>query len=476
MPVFEYVTHLPQPRGVVFAWHNRPGAFTRLTPPGMARLLSGPTDGIQPGSELTLLISQPLVSALSGLVSAQLPAAVPTPKLGVEWLVRHVELDPERLFVDEQVRGPFTSWRHEHHFTDAPDGGTLITDRITWELPVPQLVAAPIATAELTKMFRFREQQLRADLALLDQLPSQSQHVVVSGASGLVGSQVTALLQTAGHRVTTLVRRPTTKSDEISWDPQRGTIDLSGARGRGIEHVDAIVHLAGESIAGRFTEAKKQSIMQSREAGTRLIADAAIQLGASALVQASGIGVYGARRPAEALSEHSAPGTGFLAEVVQRWEAAASSAVDAGVRTAFLRTGLALSGGGGALTPILPPFLLGLGGPLTRPERYLSWIGLDDLARAYLFALVTPQLAGPVNAVAPNPVTHREFANTLARVVRRPALLPLPGVAPAAAVGREGADQLIHTDQRVIPDKLIDAGFPFAAPTLEHALRHALMR
>lgn len=466
MPVFEHVSRYPFPRDEVFAWHERTGAVTRLTPPGMATLLGRPTDGINVGSEVRLRLTHPLLAGVAG------------GRLGVTWVARHTELVPGERFVDEQVSGPFKSWRHEHLFADGPAGSTVITDRITWELPIrlPAGFDQALLEMQLDGLLQFRERQLRDDLTLLARLPRTPQHVVVTGSSGLIGRQVCAVLTTFGHRVTRLVRgsaRDDIPADATAgWDPGAGVLDpavLAGA--------DAVVHLAGEPISGRFTAAHRRIILDSRVRSTDLIARAlASGAGPRTLVQASGIGVYGARRPGELLTEESAAGPGFLAEVVQAWEAAAQPAVDAGVRVAFLRTGIVLSEGGGALQPMVPLFSVGLGGRLTAAEAYQSWIGLDDVARAYMYTLATEALEGPVNAVSPRPVTSQEFADTLGQVLHRPAAVPTPSFGPALLLGREGRDELVATDQRVMPGKLLDSGFVFAQGHLLAALRHALMR
>lgn len=458
MPVFEHVSRYPRPRDEVFAWHTRPGAFVRLTPPGMAVVTSGPTNGIAVGSEIVLRVSHPVVSGF-------LPVGVP-------WRVRHVEFVAGERFVDEQVSGPFRYWRHEHVFTDGPEGSTVLTDRVTWELPLrlPVGLDRAVVEGQLTGLFRFRERQLRDDLLLHARLAAAPGHVVVTGASGLVGRQVCALLTTGGHRVTRLVRRRPGPG-EARWDPASGQVDPAL-----LKDADAVVHLAGEPIGGRFTARHKDAVLRSRLDGTRTIARALASGGPRTLVQASAIGIYGPRRPGELLTEESPAGSGFLAEVVTAWEAAAQPAVDAGVRTVFLRTGIALSGGGGALLPQLPLFLAGAGGRLTAPDAWMSWIGLDDLARAYVHAVFTPGLSGAVNAVAPHPVTSGVFARTLGRVLRRPALLPTPGFGPALVLGPEGRDQMVDIDQRVSCGRLVGSGFEFAQPTLTDALAHALLK
>lgn len=472
MPVFERVSRYPFPREQVFAWHQRPGALTRLMPPGMAEIVSGATNGIEVGSEVDLRITHPLVAGL--MASVPVPGGRLARPVGAPWRVRHTELVPGKRFVDEQISGPFRAWRHEHLFEDGPAGSTVITDRVTWSLPVrlPTGFDEALFEMQLDGLFLFRERQLRDDLALAERLGSEPISVVMTGASGLIGRQVEALLTTGGHRVTRLVRRPATRADEATWDPAGGRIDPKALAG-----ADAVVHLAGKSISGRFTARHRQEILASRVAGTESITRAlASGVGPRTLVQASAVGFYGARRPDEILTEESASGAGFLAEVVRAWEAAAEPAADAGVRVAFLRTGIVLSEGGGALQPMVPLFSMGLGGRMTAPGHWMSWIGLDDVARAYVHALFTPALEGPVNAVAPRPVTSQDFADTLGQVMHRPSVVPTPGFGPALLLGRQGKDELVDTDQRVTPRKLLETGFTFGQGHLLDALRHALMR
>ncbi|MFP5416170.1 MAG: TIGR01777 family oxidoreductase [Actinomycetes bacterium] len=476
MPVFERVSRYPHPRAAVFAWHTRPGAFVRLTPPGMATMLRPPTDGINPGSEVLLRLSHPLIAGLL----PSLPVGKKGP-VGVNWRVRHVELVPGELFVDEQVRGPFKSWRHEHVFSDGPGDSTVITDRITWELPVnlPGSLDQALVEMQLDGLFAFRERQLRDDLDVHARLSASPRRIVVAGASGLIGSQLCGLLTSGGHTVVRLVRSGTAvpstdggKQDQPArWDPAKGWVEPGALQG-----ADAVVNLAGHSIGGHFTRKHEAKILSSRLDATTTLVKALTASGVSTLVQASGIGVYGPRRPGELLTEESEPGDGVLAEVVRAWEGATEPAARAGVRTALLRTGIVLSEGGGALAPQVPLYSIGLGGRLAAPDAWMSWVSLDDTARAYLHALLTDLVVGPVNLVAPRPVTNQEFATTLGRVLHRPALVPTPAFGPKLVLGERGYDQMIDTDQRVSSAKLVDAGFWFAQGNLGDALRHALMR
>jgi uncharacterized protein (TIGR01777 family) len=300
--------------------------------------------------------------------------------------------------------------------------------------------------------------------------------VAVTGSTGLVGGALTPRLAAGGHQVVRLVRPATTAllpgERAVSWDPAAGAIDSTGLVG-----VDAVVHLAGESIAsGRWTEARKRRIRASRVGSTRLLAEALARLARPprVLVAASATGYYGDRGD-EVLREESAPGSGFLAGVCREWEAAAEPAARHGIRVVHLRIGLVLSRAGGALASLLTPFRLGAGGPVGSGAQYWSWITLDDLLGAILHALTTEALAGPVNAVAPNPVSNREFAKTLGRVLRRPALLRLPAFAARLVLG-EMADALLLASARVVPARLQATGYAFRAPTLEGALRHELGR
>lgn len=469
MPVFEFVSRYPHPRDVVFAWHTRPGAFIRLTPPGMATMVEGPHDGINPGSEMVVRVSHPLL----GLVGEGKAG----PRVGVNWRVRHVEYVEGESFVDEQVEGPFKTWRHEHHFADGAGGSTVVTDRVTWELPIdtPGRLVDAVVEMQLDGLFSFRQRQLHDDLELHARLGARPRHVVVAGASGLVGTQLVAALASGGHRVTRLVRSVTSArplpGNAVAWDPASGTVD-AGA----IEDVDAVVNLSGHSIAGRFSRDHRTKIYRSRMESTTTLARAVLDAGVPSLVQASAIGYYGARRPGELLREDSAPGEGFLADVVAAWEDAARPAVEGGARVAWLRTGIVLTEGGGALAPQVPLYSVGLGGRLGAPDAWMSWIGLDDLTRSYVQAVMVDALEGPVNAVAPRPVTNREFADTLGHVLHRPSAIPTPTFGPKLLLGAEGYDQLIDTDQRVSSAKLGESGFRFAQNTLADALQHALMR
>jgi len=300
--------------------------------------------------------------------------------------------------------------------------------------------------------------------------------IAVSGATGLIGSALTQRLARDGQDVVPLVRRLARPGGgggggerAIAWDPARGTIDRAA-----LEGCEAVVHLAGENIFGRWTAEKKRRIRESRVAGTRLVSEAIAGLTRRprVLLAASAVGYYGDRGAAE-LTEETPPGDDFLARVSRDWEAATGPAARAGVRVVNLRFGIVLASAGGALAKMLPAFRLGLGGRIGSGAQYFPWIALEDALGAILHALATESLAGPVNVTAPHPVTQLEFVRTLGRVLRRPAVLPLPSLALRLVFGREAA-AMMESGQRVLPARLLASGYRFRFAELEPALRRLL--
>lgn len=296
--------------------------------------------------------------------------------------------------------------------------------------------------------------------------------VLISGSRGLVGSALTASLTAEGHQVVRLVHgegRP--EGDRIPWDPAAGTLD-AGA----LEGMDAAVHLAGESLSGAWTKARKAAIVESRVAGTRLLSSALAGLSnpPKVLLSASATGYYG-NRGDEVLTEESPSGAGFLAELCREWEAATQPVSAAGIRVVHPRFGMILSADGGALPTMLTPFRLGLGGRLGSGRQWMSWIALDDVVGGLQHALATEALQGPVNFGSPKPVTNAEFTRTLAGVLGRPAFLRVPATALRLALG-DMADEVLLTSQRMQPAKLLQSGYAFRFPELEGALRHVLGR
>ncbi len=291
--------------------------------------------------------------------------------------------------------------------------------------------------------------------------------VIVTGATGLVGSALVERLTAAGHTALSLGRG---KSNDLRWDPAAGQLDPAAVAG-----ADAVVHLAGENIAGaRWNAEVKRRIRDSRVQGTELLSRtlAALDPKPKVLVSASAIGYYGDRGD-EKLDEQARPGSGFLPDVCREWEEATEPARLAGLRVVNLRIGIVLSKDGGALAKMLLPFRLGGGGRVGSGRQYWSWISLDDLIGAIVYAVETPSLSGAVNAVAPQPATNLEFTKTLGRVLRRPTIMPLPGFAARIMLG-EMADSLLLASARVLPARLQNSGYPFVHRELESALRSVL--
>lgn len=437
--MFRHDSVIPAPVEQVFDWHSRPGALPRLLAPW------------QP-----VHIIKAATSLRDGVTVLGMPA-------GRRWVAQHQPDDyvAGRRFADELTSRPFVlplTWRHTHEFLDDP-GGTLMIDTV--ETSAPDRLLRP--------MFRYRHDQLAADIATLRwsrDLQADPLTIAVSGSTGTVGAALVPYLQVLGHRVIRLVRQPTDRVDERHWDPRAPADDL-------LADVDAVVHLAGATVAGRFSESHRRAIRESRIEPTRRLVAAAEAAGVSTFVCASAIGIYGSDRGEETLTEASAPGDDFLADVVRDWEAAARS--DA-MRTVQIRTGIVQSPRGGALAVQLPLFRAGLGGPMGSGGQWNAWIGLDDLLDVYLRAVVDRRVSGPVNAVAPTPVRQREYAHTLASVLRRPGVLPTPAAALRIALGTEGAEALPLASQRVAPEALQQLGHAFRYTELEPMLRHILGR
>ncbi len=293
-------------------------------------------------------------------------------------------------------------------------------------------------------------------------------NILISGSTGLIGSSLVPFLETEGHSIKRLVRKQPVSENEIFWSPD-SKIDPSK-----LEGFDGVIHLAGESIMGRWTAEKKAKIRTSRIEGTKSLAQslASVTKPPRVLVCASAIGYYG-DRPNEVLREDSPQGTGFLPEVCRDWEAASAPAVDKGIRVLHTRFGIVLSAAGGALKQMLTPFKLGVGGKVGSGKQYYSWIAIDDLIAGIHHALLTDSLQGPVNFVTPNPVTNEEFTRILAKVLRRPAIFPVPAFAAKISFG-EMADALLLASANVEPAKLLESHYPFRYPELEGALRHIL--
>lgn len=455
MQQFNQSSLLPFPPETVYAWHARPGALARLSPPWeQTQLLEQVGEALMPGTRVTLGLQMGPIS--------------------LRWVARHTELRAPHYFQDVQERGPFAFWRHHHHIETAA-AGTCLRDAVEYRIPVSPFslpLAGPFIARKLSRMFAYRHRITAQDMATHQHYLTQGvqpMQIVISGASGLIGQQLAAFLSTGGHTVRRLVRRVDTDSDTIFWDPAREQIEAEA-----LEGVDAVIHLAGDNISeGRWDAAKKERILSSRVQGTAFLARtlAALARPPKVFVSASASGYYGAH-DTQLLNEDSPPGHDFLADVCQQWEQAADPA-RAHMRVVHPRLGVVLTPAGGALGKMLLPFQLGLGGPIGSGRQYMSWIALDDVLRALLHCVVTESLHGPVNLVAPTPVTNAAFTHTLGKVLHRPTLLPVPAVAIRTLFGEMG-DALLLSGSRIAPQRLCASGFVFQYPDLEAALRHVL--
>lgn len=391
------------------------------------------------------------------------------------WVAEHWPLDGDRGFRDVQVEGPFSEWRHEHRFESAGPDASVVEDRVEYRLPLGLLgraVAGRWTRRRLERTFAYRHRILAGDLEALRAGRGQgSLRVAVTGSTGLVGSALVPFLRAGGHEVLRLVRRPPeVGAPEVRWDPE-GFVDTDS-----LEGVDAVVHLAGENIFGRWSDEKRRAILESREQGTRVLAHelAGMERPPRVLVSASGVNYYGDAGD-ERLEEDSPPGDGFLSGVCRAWEQAASEASAGGVRVVRMRFGVVLTPDGGALSLMLPAFRLGLGGRVGDGEQWVSWISRDDLVGAIHRAIVDEEVTGAVNAVAPHPVRSRELASALGRVLRRPALLPVPEKAVRLVAGQMGEETLLASI-RALPAALERSGYRFRHPGIEQALQHVLGR
>lgn len=455
MPEFRQRVRVPVPVETLFAWHERPGAFVRLSPPWDRPEVVSHVGGIRDGARVELRVHA---------------GPIPT-----TWKLEHRDYLANRQFRDVLLEGPFSSWVHTHGFEADGADASILDDHIVYELPLGGLgnaVGGSFAQHTLERVFAYRHAITVGDLTRHAAFADRPRmRVAITGATGFIGSQLAAFLSTGGHEVVRIGRgavRPGVV--DVSWDPHRGQLDA-----RSLEGIDAVVHLAGASIAERWSTEHKRAIRDSRVEGTSLLAHTLAQLDRkpSVLLSGSAIGVYGSRGD-ELLDERSSFGSDFLAEVGKAWEAATAPAEHAGIRVVHLRTGIVQGAAGGALAKQAPLFRVGLGGTLGSGRQWVSPIALDDHIGAMHFCLMRADVSGPVNLVAPEPVTNEEYTKVLAHVLSRPAFAAAPAFALKLALGAEMAESTVLASHRVIPGVLQRAGFEWRFPTLESMLRFEL--
>ncbi len=455
--IFNARSRMPVPATELFAWHTREGAFERLTPPWESvEVVERTGEGIREGARVVVRMK-----------------IGPVPQ---RFVARHTKYIEGSLFQDTMESGPFSRWVHTHRMWPEPPLSSVLEDEVEYVLPLGALgrgAGGGIARNRLKRVFSFRHLVTREDLRRHSAYAAHGPlTVAVTGATGLVGNVLLPFLTTGGHRVRRLVRgKADAARGEVAWNPARGELDTAA-----LEGVDAVVHLAGENVAQRWTPEAKERILRSRSDGTLTLSQGLARMARKpkVLVCAAGIGFYGSRGE-EVLTEESSMGGGFLAQVCRAWEEATAPAREAGIRVVLLRIGVVLDPRGGALAKMLPPFLMGGGGRVGSGQQWMSWISLEDLLGFIQLALFTRELQGPVNAVSPQPVRQEEFAKTLGRVLSRPAVLPMPGAAIRALFGEMGQETVL-SGARVRPQVAEGLGFPFILPDLEAALRFSLGR
>lgn len=442
--------------GQLFDWHERNGAFERLSPPWVHVKCVERSGGIRDGSRVVLLLEKG-------------PVRMP-------WVLGHREFETGKRFVDYQIAGPFDLWQQSHEFEADGPSDSYLTDRVEFQLPLGfagKLVGTAFIRNELSRLFRYRHSLLARDMGMFRRYAAKPMKILISGVTGLVGTQLKALFETQGHTVISLLRRqssPAVAGDVVYWDPEAGTTESPLP-----EDLDAIVHLAGRNVAAsRWTVEEKHLIHESRVKGTQYIVQLMdlMKRPPKVFVCASAIGFYG-ERGSEPLTEDSSAGASFLSEVCHDWEEAALKAKSPSLRVVLARIGAVLSPKGGALSKLLPVFSAGGGGRVGSGNQYFSWVSLDDVLGAIYHAIVTEQVEGPLNVVAPNCVTNSEFTKALSRVLVRPAVFPVPIGALRLAFG-EMADALLLSSCRVLPQKLKQSEYEFLDPDLEDALRFML--
>ena len=451
---YEYETHTDSPRPEVFVWFERKGSFRRLMPPWEVAEEVRADETLEDG--------------------AQRIFRFPMGPIKMTWVAEHLGYQPPEKFEDIMKKGPFRSWHHIHRFIEK-DGGTVVHDEVDYKLPMGvlgRIFGSRNVRNRLNRMFRARENRLIRDLERHSDFKHlDRKRILLAGASGLIGKQLAAFLDTGGHEIWRLVRRtPVAGQNEIEWNPSKGTIDDSA-----IEGFDIVIHLGGAGIGDRrWTKSRMALIEKSRTESTGLLARtlASLKQKPEVFLVASAIGWYG-NRGDEILDEQSEAGTGFLPETCLAWEASADAARQAGIRTIHARTGVVLDASGGALEKMLLPAKMGAGGPIGFGRQWFSWISMDDQIYALHHLVMSPNTEGAYNITSPEPLQQKNFAKALGRVLRRPAFMPTPPFAIWFLYGKMGV-ALTTESQRVMPTRLTEEGYRFQHQDAESALRDAL--
>ncbi len=451
---FRYSSTIDSPASEVFSWHEKDGALERLSPPWnpLKIIMKG---GISPGSITRMIMHEG-----------------PVP---YRWTALHTDYVKDSMFRDIQIHGPLKSWSHTHNFCGTRDGKCLLADEIEFEAPFSyfgNILLEGRIRSKLERIFRYRHEITAGDTR--QHTAFRKKHgawkILISGASGLIGSNLTPFLTTGGHEVHKLVRHKPLKSHEIFWNPSRGEINSEE-----IEGFDAIVHLAGENIGeSRWSPEKKKIFIESRTKGTSLLAKTVNTLKnpPKVFISASATGFYG-NRGDEILTEKSSKGELFISDLCDAWEKSAYENLEKDIRLVNARIGVVLDPEGGALARMLPLFKTGLGGKTGTGKQYMAWISMDDVIGAIYHIMYNDSISGKINLAAPEPVKNSELVDVLSRILKRPAFVDIPEKILRMAFGQM-AEEILLASSRVVPAKLGSSGYIFLRPDLEASLRHVL--
>ncbi|MCH2204932.1 MAG: TIGR01777 family oxidoreductase [Lentisphaerales bacterium] len=431
-------------------WHNSPAAFGRIQPPWESAKILKKAKSIADNLEEHVQI-----------------------KLGPlkkRWIARYHDVVPNEQFCDVQVEGPFDYWDHKHVFKSIDRDTSELVDDVTYKEPlglVGRFLGGRVIQNKLNRMFKYRHEVTKADLERHFNRDIKSMRILIIGGTGLIGSSLEPFLTMLGHEVEIMTRNPT-KPNHIGWNPDTGEVDLEK-----LEGFDAFIHLSGKKIIGLWTEQFKHEAYTSRIDTSRLLVESIQELeNPPKIVLAASASAYYPNK-AEAFDETSPKGEGFLQDLVADWDAQFEPLKDLGIRTVNLRIGAVLTPAGGALQQMLPVFNCGLGGRVGSGEQMMSWIAMDDLLDIVESALEDERYFGPVNVVSPNAVTNLEFTKTLARVLKRPAILPVPEFVLKKLPGNI-ADEMFLANNWLKPAKLDIFDYEYRYPDLAGALRHVL--
>ena len=446
---------LDHPATEVFDWHCREGAFERLNPPWQTAETIEQTGTIKDNGNITIRTKLGPLSA--------------------KWYLNHTDFIQDRQFADILIKGPFAYWKHIHRVEPQDKETCILEDEIEFSMRggiIGNVLGGPIVKKLLQKMFTYRHSVLRSDLQAHNKYRSNNvSKILISGSTGLIGRALSAYLSTGGHKVVRLVRNNNSSDkDTIFWDPLNNIIDIES-----LEGFDYVVHLAGENVGEhRWTPRKKAEILNSRVSGTKFLANSISNLRSppKAFLCASATGYYGEAGD-DLLDEQSPHGTGFLAQVVEKWEGSTEPATDQGIRVVHLRFGVVISPMGGALQKLLMPFKLGFGGRIGHGKQYMSWISLDDAICAIHHLMQNATVEGPINIASNKPITNKEFTKRLGSILKRPTVAAVPAFVIKMLFGQMGRETILAST-RVDSTKLSQSGYTYRYPYIEEALSHYL--